>query len=180
MTAAPPPLRLLDRVQLELWDFGWLDGRLFAAPDPAWRRAGPRAALAAVLNDPAYARTYCEEFPGERVAPGVHGPYRLDRISAADFIPIPPGRLAAEVSAILADAEIGGEYDGPPDAEQVAAVMRKVRPAPRHAHGFRLAADFHDDRLLALPEFRVHDFFEELVVLDGAAGTVRLWTFGAD
>ena len=130
-------LRLLDRRQLPLWDFGWLDERLFAAPAARWWRDGPAATLAAVLKDPAYGRTYYEWFPNERAVPGRHGPFRLDRLGPGDFRRVPVGAVADEMRAILRDAEVEGEYPGPPGgADQVEAVLRRASPGPPAArHG---------------------------------------------
>lgn len=151
-------------------DYRWIAIDTFSVR----RHRDDRQLLAALISNPWYAYTYAEPRQPEPIPSlGIHGPYRLDAISAELFVPKSPHEVNSNIRAWA------GKYgDLPPNltAEIAAELARLCSPS---------------NRLYELPDIRETaghewggviglDGFIEIVAIEPEDSTLTLLVCGDD
>jgi hypothetical protein len=148
-------------LQIPLWDFGWLDATRYLEETEAFRLP-TRDRLARLISSRDYRNSFAT-LESWKTDPGpIHGPFRLDAISASTFEEISFPELQRRVQSRLT----GPEFQPVADNDQRRDVWRLVhRIAQTSRHCFFLNLDRRDKALQHEWGF-VHSVFDEYAVLE--------------
>ena len=145
--------------------FRWVDLKHFRL------RAQPPAdelVLRSLMGDDRFADGYSGG--GANPAGGIHGPYRLGRITPASYEHV-------DAAAAIDEVDRWALQYGDLPASLVEALEQQVYAPIRSATGLYRLKDLGED---AFHDFVVHGEFHEIVIIDRAANAVTLVVAGDD